>query len=167
MIYLAFGSNLKSKFGCSRFVINKAYEELKKFGIQIVSKSSFYKSKAYPNPKDPEFVNSVILVNSEIHVTKLLNIILKIEKKFGRLRSLKNAPRTIDIDIIDFHSKNISILNKSVNLTIPHDSLESRLFVLRPLAEINPYWKNPRTGVIIPFLIKKIKCNKDNKITKI
>jgi len=38
---------------------------------------------------------------------------------------------------------------------------------LRPLAEINPYWKNPRTGVIIPFLIKKIKCNKDNKITKI
>ena len=167
MIYLAFGSNLKSKFGCSRFVINKAYEELKKFGIQIVSKSSFYKSKAYPNPKDPEFVNSVILVNSEIHVTKLLNIILKIEKKFGRLRSLKNAPRTIDIDIIDFHSKNISILNKNINLTIPHNSLESRLFVLKPLAEINPYWKNPRTGVIIPFLIKKIKCNKDNKITKI
>jgi len=167
MIYLAFGSNLKSKFGCSRFVINKAYEELKKFGIRIVSKSSFYKSKAYPNPKDPEFVNSVILVNSEIHVTKLLNIILKIEKKFGRLRSLKNAPRTIDIDIIDFHSKNISILNKNINLTIPHNSLESRLFVLKPLAEINPYWKNPRTGVIIPFLIKKIKCNKDNKITKI
>jgi 2-amino-4-hydroxy-6-hydroxymethyldihydropteridine diphosphokinase len=167
MIYLAFGSNLKSKFGCSRLVINKAYGELKKFGIRIVSKSSFYKSKAYPNPKDPEFVNSVILVNSEIHVTKLLNIILKIEKKFGRLRSLKNAPRTIDIDIIDFHSKNISILNKNINLTIPHNSLESRLFVLKPLAEINPYWKNPRTGVIIPFLIKKIKCNKDNKITKI
>jgi len=167
MIYLAFGSNLKSKFGCSRLVINKAYGELKKFGIRIVSKSSFYKSKAYPNPKDPEFVNSVILVNSEIHVTKLLDIILKIEKKFGRVRSQKNAPRTIDIDIIDFHSKNISILNKNINLTIPHNSLESRLFVLKPLAEINPYWKNPRTGVIIPFLIKKIKCHKDNKITKI
>ncbi len=81
MIYLAFGSILKSKFECSSFVINKAYGELEKFGIRILSKSSFYKSKAYPNPKDPEFVNSVILVNSEIHVTKLLNIILKIEKK--------------------------------------------------------------------------------------
>ena len=77
MIYLAFGSNLKSKFGCCSFVINKAYGELEKFGIRILCKSSFYKSKAYPNPKDPEFVNSVILVNSEIHVTKLLNIILK------------------------------------------------------------------------------------------
>jgi 2-amino-4-hydroxy-6-hydroxymethyldihydropteridine diphosphokinase len=167
MIYLAFGSNLKSKFGCCSFVINKAYGELEKFGIRILSKSSFYKSKAYPNPKDPEFVNSVILVNSEIHVTKLLNIILKIEKKFGRVRSQKNAPRTIDIDIIDFRSKNISILNKNVNLTIPHDSLESRLFVLEPLAEISPYWKNPRTGVVIPFLIKKIKRLKDNRITKI
>ena len=167
MIYLAFGSNLKSEFGCSTFVINKAYGELEKFGIRILSKSSFYKSKAYPNPKDPEFVNSVILADSQIHVTKLLNIILKIEKKFGRVRSLKNAPRTIDIDIIDFHSKNISILNKNVNLTIPHNSLESRLFVLEPLAEINPYWKNPKTGVILPFLIKKIKCLKDNKITKI
>ena len=106
-------------------------------------------------------------MNSEIHVTKLINIILKIEKKFGRVRSQKNAPRTLDIDIIDFRSKNISILNKNVNLTIPHDSLESRLFVLEPLAEISPYWKNPRTGVIIPFLIKKIKFLKDNKITKV
>ena len=167
MIYLAFGSNLKSKFGCSTFVINKAYRELEKSGIRILSKSSFYKSKAYPNPKDPEFVNSVILANSEIHVTKLLNIILKIEKKFGRVRSQKNAPRTIDIDIIDFRSKNISISNKNVNLTIPHNSLENRLFVLVPMSEISPYWKNPRTGVIMPFLIRKIKRLKDNKITKI
>ena len=93
MIYLAFGSNLKSKFGCSRFVINKAYGELKKFGIRIVSKSSFYKSKAYPNPKDPEFVNSVILVNSEIHVTKLLNIILKDRKKIWTGPISKKCPK--------------------------------------------------------------------------
>ena len=143
MIYLAFGSNLKSKFGCSTFVINKAYRELEKFGIRILSKSSFYKSKAYPNPKDPEFVNSVILVNSEIHVTKLLNIILKIEKKFGRVRSQKNAPRKCDIDIIDFRSKNISILNKNVNLTIPHDSLESRLFVLVAHGRNKPLLEKP------------------------
>ena len=167
MIYLAFGSNLKSKLGSSNLIINKAYGELEKFGIRILYKSSFYKSKAYPNPKDPEFINSVILVHSEIHVIKLLNIILNIEKKFGRVRTQKNAPRTIDIDIIDFRSRNINILNNKVNLIIPHESLEKRLFVLVPLAEISPLWKNPRSGVVIPFLIKKIRHLKDNRITKI
>ena len=61
MIYLAFGSNLKSKNGNSTFIIKKAYYELEKSGLVIKKKSSFYRSKAYPNPKDPEFINYVAL----------------------------------------------------------------------------------------------------------
>jgi len=167
MIYLAFGSNLQSNLGTSKHIINKAYDELKKFGVRILRKSSFYKSKAFPNPRDPEFFNTVILIHSKMHVKKLLEIILMIEIKLGRVRSNKNAPRTIDIDIIDFHSRNIKLLSKSINLTVPHDRLNKRLFVLGPLKEIRPNWKDPRTGTIIGFLIKKIEINRDNKITKI
>jgi len=167
MIYLAFGSSLSSRLGNSKFIIKKGYDELRKYGVRILRKSSFYKSKAFPNPSDPEFFNTVILIESKIHVKKLLELILKIETKLGRVRSNKNAPRTIDIDIIDFHSRNVRLLNKNTNLTVPHESLDKRLFVMGPLKEIQPNWKHPRTGTIIGFLIKKIQIDKDNKITKI
>ena len=81
MIYLSFGSNLESVHGSSIFVIKKSYSELSKHGVKIIKKSSFYKSKAYPNPKDPEFTNSVALVSTLANPRKLLKIILTIEKK--------------------------------------------------------------------------------------
>ena len=142
MIYLSFGSNLNSKLGSSRFVINKSYSELAKFGIRIVKKSFFYKSKAYPNPRDPEFINTVISVESGFHVRKLLEIILKIEKKFGRVRSNKNAPRVLDIDIIDYHSRNIKNLRNCDDLIVPHSRVSDRLFVLMPLLDVASNWKN-------------------------
>ena len=89
MIYLSFGSNLESLHGSSIFVIKKSYSELSKHGVKIIKKSSFYKSKAYPNPKDPEFTNSVALVSTLANPRKLLKIILTIEKKFGRKRLKK------------------------------------------------------------------------------
>lgn len=167
MIYLSFGSNLNSKLGSSRFVINKSYSELAKFGIRIVKKSFFYKSKAYPNPRDPEFINTVISVESGFHVRKLLEIILKIEKKFGRVRSNKNAPRVLDIDIIDYHSRNIKNLRNCDDLIVPHSRVSDRLFVLMPLLDVASNWKNSRTGKHIRYLLTKIQRLRDNKITKI
>jgi len=167
MIYLAFGSNLKSKNGNSTFIINKAYYELEKSGLVIKKKSSFYRSKAYPNPKDPEFINSVALCVGNVSPIKLLNIILKIEKKFGRFRLEKNSPRTLDIDIIDFKLLKLDIQNKFYNLKLPHENLEKRLFVLMPLLEISPLWKSPKTSRSINYLINKLSRLKDNKITKL
>jgi len=167
MIYLAFGSNLKSKNGNSTFVIKKAYYELEKSGLVIKKKSSFYRSKAYPNPKDPEFINSVALCVGNVSPIKLLNIILKIEKKFGRFRLEKNSPRTLDIDIIDFKLLKLDIQNKFYNLKLPHENLEKRLFVLMPLLEISPLWKSPKTSRSINYLINKLSRLKDNKITKL
>ena len=167
MIYLSFGSNLESIHGSSIFIIQKAYSELSKHGVKIIKKSSFYKSKAYPNPKDPEFTNSVALVSTLANPRKLLKIILTIEKKFGRKRLKKNDPRTLDIDIIDYCSRNIKFSNDATNLKLPHISMEKRLFVLMPLSEINSAWKNPRSGKHISQLIAKISKFKDNKITKL
>ena len=167
MIYLAFESNLKSKNGNSTFIIKKAYYELEKSGLVIKKKSSFYRSKAYPNPKDPEFINSVALCVGNVSPIKLLNIILKIEKKFGRFRLEKNSPRTLDIDIIDFKLLKLDIQNKFYNLKLPHENLEKRLFVLMPLLEISPLWKSPKTSRSINYLINKLSRLKDNKITKL
>ncbi|MEK9741547.1 MAG: 2-amino-4-hydroxy-6-hydroxymethyldihydropteridine diphosphokinase [Pelagibacteraceae bacterium] len=167
MVYLAFGSNLSSKFGNSIFTIKKAYAELEKCGVKILKKSSFYRSKAYPDPKDPEFINSVVQAKANINPNNLIKIIFKIEKKFGRLRLNKNDPRTLDIDIIDFNSRKIKIKNKIVSLQIPHSSLEKRLFVLMPLIELKSSWKNPESGRLIVQLLSKISRLGDNKITKL
>lgn len=167
MIYLAFGSNLKSRDGNSIFLIQKAYAELKNYGLIIYKKSSFFRSKAYPNPKDPEFLNSVVSCKGNLSPIKLLHIILKIEKKFGRIRTIKNSPRTLDIDIVDFNSLKLNIKNKSNELTIPHPNLENRLFVLLPLLEISPLWKNPKTCRSINYLVSRLSRIKDNKITKL
>jgi 2-amino-4-hydroxy-6-hydroxymethyldihydropteridine diphosphokinase len=167
MVYLAFGSNLSSKFGNSIFTIKKAYAELEKCGVKILKKSSFYRSKAYPDPKDPEFINSVVQAKANINPNNLIKIIFKIEKKFGRLRLNKNDPRTLDIDIIDFNSRKIKIKNRIVSLQIPHSSLEKRLFVLMPLIELKSSWKNPESGRLIVQLLSKISRLGDNKITKL
>ena len=140
---------------------------MEKSGLVIKKKSSFYRSKAYPNPKDPEFINSVALCVGNVSPIKLLNIILKIEKKFGRFRLEKNSPRTLDIDIIDFKLLKLDIQNKFYNLKLPHENLEKRLFVLMPLLEISPLWKSPKTSRSINYLINKLSRLKDNKITKL
>lgn len=167
MVYLAFGSNLSSKSGNSIFTITKAYAELEKCGVQILKKSSFYRSKAFPDPKDPEFINSVVQARANIAPNNLIKIIFKIEKKFGRLRLNKNDPRTLDIDIIDFNSRKIKIKNRIASLQIPHSSLEKRLFVLMPLIELKSSWKNPESGRLIVQLLGKISRLGDNKITKL
>ena len=73
----------------------------------------------------------------------------------------------MDIDIIDFNSKKLSIKNGNLNLKIPHEHLERRLFVLHPLREINPNWQSPTNSKKISLIIAKNKINKDNKITKL
>ena len=166
-VYLSFGSNLSSKFGSPVDNIKQAYLELLKYGFKIKKKSSFYKSVAYPNANDPEFINSVAHIICHLEVEQLLKIILKIEKKFGRIRNKKNEPRILDVDIIDFNTKKLSIKNGNLNLKIPHEHLERRLFVLHPLKEINPNWHSPINGKKISLIIAKNKINKDNKITKL
>ena len=169
MIYLAFGSNLSSNYGSPQKTITIAYRELSKYGLQINKKSSFYKSKAYPNPTDPDFINSIISLESRLSPENLLKIILKIEKKFKRKRisNKKNEPRTLDIDIIDYNSKILSIKNGNMNLQIPHKCLEKRLFVLYPLKEIEPFWQFPINGKKISQIISENRISKDNKITKL
>jgi len=80
-----------------------------------------------------------------------------------RTRSLKNQPRTCDIDLIDFDGKILS----SKNLTIPHPKAHLRNFVLFPINEISPTWIHPILNKRIDFLIKKLSFKLRNEITKI
>jgi len=165
MILLSLGSNLPSKFGDSKNTILKCYEFFNNNDIKILKKSSFYETFAIPNKSNPKFVNSVISVETRFSPEELIKYILKVEEKFDRKREQINAPRTCDIDIVDFNSEIINIFNKNISLEIPHPRLEQRSFVLYPIREIDKNWKSPLSGKKIDQLIENLDAETKKNIT--
>ena len=148
--YLAIGSNLGNKITN----IHIALSELKKNKIKIKKVSSHYLSKSWPNPLMPSFINIVIEIETILTPLELLKICNNIELELGRVRLKKNAPRTCDIDIIDYDKKILNI--NSDKLIIPHPEMTKRNFVLLPLFEINRSWKHPESKINIVNLINSL-----------
>ena len=148
--YVAIGSNLGNKITN----IHIALSELKKNKIKIKKVSSHYLSKSWPNPLMPSFINIVIEIETILTPLELLKICNNIELKLGRVRLKKNAPRTCDIDIIDYDKKILNI--NSDKLIIPHPEMTKRNFVLLPLFEINRSWKHPESKINIVNLINSL-----------
>jgi len=148
--YLAIGSNLGNKIDN----IEKAKFELLYNQIKIVKSSSNFESESWPNQSNPKFINIVVEIKTNLAPLKLLKICNLIEKKLGRKRSVKNAPRSCDIDIIDYEQK---ILNLEGNkLILPHPRMSKRNFVLLPLFEINSSWKHPKFKINVVNLINSL-----------
>ena len=165
MILLSLGSNLPSKFGDSKKTLLKCYEFFNNSEVKILKKSSFYESVAIPNKSDPKFINSVISIETKFSPEELIKYILSVEEKFDRKRAQVNAPRTCDIDIVDFNGELINILNKNISLEIPHPRLEKRSFVLYPIREIDKNWKSPLSGKYIDQLIENLDTETKKNIT--
>ena len=165
MILLSLGSNLPSKFGDSKKTLLKSYEFFNNSDVKILKKSSFYESVAIPNKSDPKFINSVISIETKFSPEELIKYILSVEEKFDRKRAQVNAPRTCDIDIVDFNGEVINILNKNISLEIPHPRLEKRSFVLYPIREIDKNWKSPLSGKYIDQLIENLDTETKKNIT--
>ena len=148
--YLAIGSNLGNKI--SNIEITKV--ELEKYKIKIIKSSSNYISESWPNPSMPNYINIVIKIKTSLAPLELLKICNLIELKLGRVRGKKNAPRTCDIDIIDYDKK---ILNeKNSQLILPHPQMSKRNFVLLPLFEVDKSWKHPQSKINIVNLINSL-----------
>ena len=148
--YLAIGSNLGNKI--SNIEITKF--ELEKYKIKILKSSSNYISKSWPDPDKPNYINSIIKIETSLAPLELLKICNLVELKLGRVRSKKNAPRTCDIDIIDYNKK---ILNEKYNqLILPHPRMNERNFVLLPLFEVDTSWKHPKSKIKIVNLLNSL-----------
>ena len=151
--YLSIGSNLGKKI----YNLENVKFQLSKKKINIIKSSSFYKSKSWPNPKFPYFINAVLLIKTNLSLSQLFIQIKLIEKSLGRIQTPKNYPRICDIDIIDFNSKAFNYLH--LDLIVPHPRMEKRNFVLLPLYEINKNWIHPKTKKSIVNLISALKQN--------
>ncbi len=135
IIYILLGSNM----GESKKQLLKAASLIKKQIGSINRQSSLYSTAAWGNTNQPDFLNQVVIVNSKLSAEQTMQEILKIEKEMGRIRTRKNAPRIIDIDILFFNREII----ESSTLFVPHPQLQNRRFVLVPLNELSPNLKHP------------------------
>ena len=134
-IYLLTGSNM----GDSSLQLKKAAANIEKEIGKITRHSGVYQTAAWGMTDQPDFLNQVLVVETTCTASQTMQKILAIEKKMGRVRTVKNAPRIIDIDILYFGKEII----QEKDLVIPHPAIPQRRFVLVPLNELSPHFIHP------------------------
>lgn len=100
--------------------------------IKILQSSSLLINKAFGYEKQKDFTNAVLLIQSLLHARALLKVLLYYEFKFKRVRSFKNAPRTLDIDLLYFSAK----VKNDEFCALPHTGVSERMSVILPLGEL-------------------------------
>jgi len=106
---------------------------------RVLKASSYYQTAPVGPADQPDFLNGAFLVATWLSAHELLEYLLKIERSQGRMREIKDGPRTLDLDLIFFGDE----VFKTEDLTIPHPRAHERKFVLKPIAEIAPDWVHP------------------------
>lgn len=148
LIVVALGGNQPGSLGSPISVLTAARDSLAAQGLPVILQSGWWRSAAWPDPRDPEYINGIVIVDTTLSPEEVLATLHVIENRFGRVRSSMNAPRTLDLDLIA-HGRTVM---KSPRLTLPHPRAAERLFVMGPLAEIAPHWRHPITGQTAAFL---------------
>ena len=133
MIVIALGANLDSQAGPPRETLLAALDVLEERNVRVSALSPFYLTRAWPDPSDPDYVNAVATIVTDLAPGELMKLLQQTETEFGRKRSGKNAPRTLDLDLIDYDGR----IERGPPV-LPHPRMRERSFVLVPLADIAP-----------------------------
>jgi len=139
-VIVALGCNDKGVWCDCREALEAALARFRAEGIDVVARSSWWSSLAWPDPTDPPFLNGVVVVRTALEPHTLMATLSRIEDVFGRRRSERNAPRTLDLDLIAYGR----LSGELDGLILPHPRAAGRRFVMGPLAEIAPNWSHPQ-----------------------
>lgn len=152
-IFIATGANISHRWvGSPTTLCRAALDCLEARGIQIVAKSHLYFSVPEPPSGQPRYVNGVVSVHTKLCPRRLLYILHEVENKFGRRRGARNAPRTLDLDLLGYGDRTIA----NQHLVLPHPRMTKRGFVLVPLSEVSGDWKHPISGYTPAQLLDRL-----------
>jgi 2-amino-4-hydroxy-6-hydroxymethyldihydropteridine diphosphokinase len=143
--FVALGSNLEAP----REQVARGMQEIGALPqTRLLARSSFYRTAPLGFLEQPDFINAVAMVETALAPHALLDGLLAIERRHGRVREFQNAPRTLDLDILLYGD----LVLHDHGLTLPHPRMHERAFVLLPLAEIAPDAVVPGRGAVADLL---------------
>jgi len=146
-IILGLGSNM----GDRESHLREAVDSLQQLQITVRRSASLYLTEPRDYTDQPWFINTVAEVNTDRDPVELLKYCLLIEREAGRIRDQSRGPRPIDLDILFYGDLQI----QTANLVVPHPRYADRRFVLAPLAELAPDFRDPISGVTIQQLLER------------
>ena len=143
--YIALGANL----GDPAATVNAAFAALAELPqSMLTARSALYRTAPVGILDQPEFVNAAARITTQLAQEALLDQLLAIEQRFGRIRAERNGPRTLDLDILLYDD----LVIDTPRLTLPHPRLHLRAFVLYPLADLAPDLALPGRGSLAAWL---------------
>ncbi len=140
MILIAAGSSLPFCGLDSQQIVLRSFFAVARVA-RVVAQSPLYESPAWPDPSDPAFVNAAARLQTDLTPRALMAALHAIEDAFGRRRLEKNAPRTLDLDLIAYDG--VQSDGADGGPILPHPRMAHRDFVLAPIADIAPDWRPP------------------------
>ncbi len=145
--FIALGANL----GDPVATVNAAIFALRSLPhTEFIAASSLYRTAPVGLKHQPDFINAVVELAAVASAPTLLESLFALEERFGRRRSARNAPRTLDLDLLLYGD----LVSADPQLTLPHPRLHQRAFVLAPLAEIAPRLMIPGRGRVGELLLR-------------
>ncbi|WP_119391698.1 2-amino-4-hydroxy-6-hydroxymethyldihydropteridine diphosphokinase [Taklimakanibacter lacteus] len=140
MILVGLGSNVTGPWGSPKETVMRALRELDRGGTRLVRASALVQTSPFGKINQPSFVNAVARITTAMPPAALMLHLHDIERLAGRRRRMRWGPRTLDLDLLDYHG-----LIRRGSLKLPHPGIAERDFVLAPLMEIAPQWRHPVT----------------------
>lgn len=144
-VLLAFGANISGAWGSPRETLFEALGRLCERHFKITALSSTYTTKGYGQIRQPNYVNLVAAAQCALSPRQIISIAKELERCAGRRQLGLNAPRPLDIDLLDYKGRTINWrpARHRPKLVLPHPLMVDRAFVLVPLAEVMPNWRHP------------------------
>lgn len=156
-ILIGIGANLPSdRFGSPREACEAALKALGAVkGVRVMARSRWFESAPVPASDQPWFINGVVRIETALPPLALLDTLHAIEASFGRVRTVANAPRVLDLDLLAYEDRIVGHAGEG-GAHVPHPRMEGRAFVVLPLNDVAPDWVHPMTRRTVAEMVDNL-----------